>query len=220
MKVFTYIKDHSNRVYEKNFRKIGHLELWKHLIYELKGFDVFIDTDSNRVINDCASLSYVTAYRRDKKFIDIENDPKNKISPALLMVDNFLNLYVTDENEPIVVTHVTSPFLKKETINKAVSYLDNYNFVHSIHSIQDFAWISNNFNPLNFDPNIVQRTQDVEKIHFSSGAFFIFTKKTFKKYNTRLGPNTFYFNLNHLEAIEIDTDEDLEFARTIYKGMV
>ena len=179
MKVFTYIKDNSGRVPKKNFRKIGNLELWKHLIYELKEFDVFIDTDSPQIIDDCSELSHVTAYKRKQEFIDLEHDPSNKISPVMLMVDNFLDRYVPDD-ETIILTHVTSPFLKKDTLYKAVRCLDDYNFVHSVHSVQDFAWLGDAFIPINFNPDVVQRTQDVPKIHFSSGAFFIFKKSTFK----------------------------------------
>lgn len=223
MKIFTYIKDNSSRVKRKNFRNLGGLPLWKHLMYEVFGVETFIDTDSQEVINECLSdpsLSHVTAYPRDQKFIDMENDPSNKLSPALLMVEKFMNLYVTNDQEPIVVTHVTSPFLNKSTILDAVKYLENgYNFVHSVYSVQDFAWIGEGFSPLNFDPSVVQRTQDVDKVHFSNGAFFMFTKSTFVKYNARLGPKTYYYNLSRAEAVEIDTEEDFKFAETVWRGL-
>jgi len=223
MKIFTYIKKDSSRVIKKNFQKIGALSLWKHLIYELLNFNIYIDTDSEEVIEECLKdpkLKNVIAYKRDERFINMENNPQNKLSPALLMVENFLDKFVEDPNEIIVLTHVTSPFLKKESIESALKYLDlGYEFIHSIHSIQDFAWLGDTFHPLNFNPKVVQRTQDVEKIHFSKGAFFIFTKKNFKKYKNRFGKNNFYYPLNHLEAVEIDTKDDLEFARILYEGI-
>jgi CMP-N-acetylneuraminic acid synthetase len=223
LKIFTYVKDDSSRVSKKNFQKIGSLDLWKHLIYELSDYDIFIDTDSTEVIDECSRdpiLKNVTAYERERRFIDMENDPKNRLSPSLLMTENFLDKFVSDPNEAIVLTHVTSPFLKKESVERALEYLDSgYDFVHSVHSIQDFAWIGDSFRTLNFDSSVVQRTQDVEKIHFSKGAFFIFTKRNFKKYKNRLGEKNFYYQLSHLESVEIDTQEDLEFARILYKGI-
>ena len=45
---------------------------------------------------------------RDKKFIDYEN--KGTKSPALFMIKNFLSKYVTNDNETIITTHITSPF--------------------------------------------------------------------------------------------------------------
>lgn len=224
MKIFTYIKDNSSRLERKNFRHIGNKEMWKHLIHELSDFDVYIDTDSSEVIRECNTdelLGRVIAYPREDKFIDIENDPKNKISPANLMVDSFLDNYVTDDDEVVVVTHVTSPFLRKETIMDAVSYLDKgYEFVHSVYERQDFAWMGDDYVPINFDPSVVQRTQDVPKLYFSNGAFFIFRKRDFKKYNNRLGKHNYYYPLSLVEAVEIDNLHDLDFAKLIYRGIV
>ena len=66
---------------------------------------------------------------------------------------------------------------------------------------------------------MIQRTQDVEEVHFSNGAFFIFNKRNFKKYKNRLGDKNFYYKLNNIEAIEIDTIEDLKLAKIVYKGV-
>ena len=60
---------------------------------------------------------------RDRKFIDLETDSDYKVSPVLLMIDNFLDKYVEDENEIIVTPHVTSPFIKLSTILDASKYL-------------------------------------------------------------------------------------------------
>ena len=50
MKYFLIIKEHSERVVNKNFIEIGGKSLWKHLVYELKGEDVYIDTDSKKIL--------------------------------------------------------------------------------------------------------------------------------------------------------------------------
>ena len=46
MKHFIYIKENSQRVKFKNFLKVRGLPLWRNLINELEGQDVYIDTDS------------------------------------------------------------------------------------------------------------------------------------------------------------------------------
>ena len=53
MKFFIVIKEKSQRIKKKNFVKLGNKELWKHLILELKGQEVFLDTDSNKIISEC-----------------------------------------------------------------------------------------------------------------------------------------------------------------------
>ena len=93
---FIIIKHNSERIKKKNFKKIGKLQLWEHLITTLKNKKVFIDTDSNYVIKKCKkSYNWVTAYKRDQKFIDME---KNRTaSPTLGMIKNFLNKYVKNK---------------------------------------------------------------------------------------------------------------------------
>ena len=49
----------------------------------------------------------------------------------------------------------------------------------------------------------------------SNGSFFIFRKKTFKRYNNRIGKNPYYYELKFPESIEIDNKEDLNLARKI-----
>ena len=226
MKIFTYIKNDSNRINKKNFQLIGGLELWKHLIYELNelGSEIYIDTDSTRVINDCnvdSKLSNVIAYPRKKQYIEIENDPDNDLSPANLMLENFLDTYVTDEDEIIVLTHVTSPFLKKETIKSVVEkYREgDFEYIHSVNKEKDFGFLENFDNPINFNPNVIQRTQDLKPIYFSNGAFFVMTKRMFKKNKNRWGPSVYFYPLDSIEGVEIDYPEDLKLAKIIYGGM-
>lgn len=216
MKYFVIIKENSERVHEKNFQEINGLPLWKYLINELDGQDVYIDTDSDQVIKECQDID-VTCYRRLDTHILLENDIEFKISPVLLMIDRFLNEYVKDENEIVITPHVTSPFLKLETIQKAVKKLEEgYDSVQSCTSHNEFAYFRGN--PINFDPLVVQKTQDLEPIVLGNGAFFIFTKKTFKELNNRIGKNPYFYKLNMPESIEIDDYEDLELARRWFNG--
>ena len=119
MLFFIIIKEKSERIKNKNFLKIGNLEMWKHLIKSLKKHKVFIDTDSKKIIKDCKRLfPWVTPYKRDKKFISLEKS--RKASPTLSMIKNFLTKHVNNDNEIIVTTHVTSPFIKIKTINSFI----------------------------------------------------------------------------------------------------
>ena len=55
MKFFIIIKEHSERVTSKNFLDLGGKPLYKHLLDELKGEDVFIDTDSEALYENLKS---------------------------------------------------------------------------------------------------------------------------------------------------------------------
>ena len=70
---FIIIKHNSERIRNKNFKKIGKHQLWQHLILKLKGKKVFIDTDSKTILKKCKKdYPWVTAYSREKKFINLE----------------------------------------------------------------------------------------------------------------------------------------------------
>ena len=219
MLFFIIIKKNSQRIKNKNFKKIGKLELWKHLVTNLKGQKVFIDTDSQQIINSSKkAFPWVTAYSRKKKFIKLEKT-KNT-SPTLSMIKNFLINYVKNPNEVIVTTHVTSPFLKLKTIKKAVKKLKQYDSVAAVTKDYNFAWLENKkkkLTPINFNPKKVTKTQNLNPIIQSNGAFFIFKKKTFMKYNNRIGKKPYYFEINFPESVEIDVKEDLNLARQICK---
>ena len=223
IKLFVIIKESSQRVPRKNFKVLGDKPLWKHLLYELFPYDVYVDTDSMEVLEQCSidtNLSHVTAYPRKQEYIDMEND-KN-LSPVLHLIDNFLKNYA-DDNDIIVTSHVTSPFLTTRTIMDAVKKLDaGYDSVLSVTKYCDHSWLEDNkkYKPINFNPKVVEKTQSLNQIVMMNGAFFIFTKKMFNTLNkSRLGKTPYYYELPSPEHIEIDTYDDFNLANLVYKGL-
>ena len=124
MKFFIIIKEHSQRLPNKNFLKLGDKPLYKHLLDELDGENVYVDTDSDFIYSELWNSS-VTCYKRKQKFIDLENDLNYKVSPVLLMTEYFLDNFVNHENEIIVTPFVTSPFIKLSTILDAIKFITN-----------------------------------------------------------------------------------------------
>ena len=213
MKYFIIIKDKSTRVPDKNFRILGDKPLYRWLVDKLPSNETFINTDSDRVEGDFNII------KRSEKHIRWENEQPT--SPVLDMINEFLDNHVEDENEIIVTPHVTSPFLTKETILKATEKLGEYDSIMSCTSHKEFAYLKRNNGviPINFHPKAVKRTQDLDPIIFQNGAFFIFTKKTFKEHNNRVGSNPYFYELDIPESIEIDYEEDYKLASMICEGV-
>jgi len=216
MKFFIIIKHNSERLPSKNFLVLGEKPLYKHLLDELDGEDVYVDTDSG-LLHQSLEHSTVTCYMRDKKFIDLELDLDYKVSPVLLMIENFLDKHVDDENEIIVTPHVTSPFVKLSTILDASEYLNKgYDTVQACTLHKEFTYFDGK--PVNFEEHVVQKTQDLKPVIMGNGAFFIFTKKTFKENNNRAGKNPYSYPLNIPESIEIDDKDDWNLAKRVYEN--
>ena len=222
MKIFTIIKEHSERIPDKNFVQINGYPLWWHLISELDGLDISVNTDSPKFIKQLQSykLKSINVIKRNQKHIDWENNKNIDSSPVEDMLFDFCK--TIDESETVVLTHVTSPFLKKQTIINAANVLNNDKKSKSIHSIQlikDFVWTkkNNEVRPVNFFTDRVQRTQDLSPIMISKGAFFIAKAGDILDQKKRLPEPLLFFPLDHTQSIEIDNFEDLEFAR-FFKG--
>ena len=218
MKIFTIIKEHSNRITEKNFTDVNGKPLWWHLLYELNGLDVTVNTDSPKFLKQLQSsnLKQIQVIKREEKHIKWENDKSIDSSPVEDMLFDFCK--TVDNSEMVVLTHITSPFLKKETIFKAIDILQNDHKAKSIHSVlqvQDFVWLKkgSQVSPVNFYTDRVQRTQDLQPILVSKGAFFIAKAGDILDQRKRLPEPLLFFPLNHTESVEIDNFEDLQFAR-------
>ena len=55
VKIFTIIKEDSKRVPDKNFANVNGNPLWWHLLSELEGLDVTVNTDSQKFIKQLRS---------------------------------------------------------------------------------------------------------------------------------------------------------------------
>ena len=210
MKFFIIIKEKSERLPNKNFLDLGGIPVYKHLLNELKTKDVYIDTDSDTIFNECNTLSKVTCYKRDTKHIKLENNIEFAVSPVLLMIENFLNKYVQDENEVIITPHVTSPYITLKTMLEATKMLATYDTVCACTEHKEFTYFKGE--AVNFNSNVVSKTQDLEPVVMGNGAFFIFTKKEFMKNKNRTSKNNCFYPITFPESIEIDTLEDFRLA--------
>ncbi len=220
MKIFTIIKEKSKRIPKKNFINVSGQPLWWHLLSELDGLDVTVNTDSQQFLEQLrnSNLKSIKVIQRDQKHIDWENDKNLDSSPVEDMLFDFCK--TIDKSEIVVLTHVTSPFLKKETIIDAVDMLQKDHKAKSIHSVlqvQDFVWLKkgSEVSSVNFFTDRVQRTQDLSPILVSKGAFFIAKASDILEQKKRLPEPLIFFPLNHIQGVEIDNFDDLDFARVL-----
>ena len=218
MKIFTIIKENSERIPNKNFSDVHGHPLWWHLLSELDGLDVTVNTDSKKFIKQLQSyeLKTIKVIKRLQKHIDWENNKLLDSSPVEDMLFDFCK--TLDRSEIVVLTHVTSPFLKKNTIIDAIDMLQNNNKSKSIHSVEfikNFVWIKKDYeaSPINFLSDRVQRTQDLPPILVSKGAFFIAKAGDILDQRKRLPDPVIYYPLDNIEKVDVDNLDDLEFAR-------
>jgi len=208
MKFFIIVKQTSQRLSGKNFLYLRNETLWERLINHLKGEEVYLNTDSKKILEACEHKDWVTTISRNQKHILME---ETNISPVTSMTIDFLNEFA-DNTDVIATPHCTSPYINKDTIYEAANKLnEGYDSVEAVTRHQHFAYY--NGQAVNFDLDVVQKTQDLEPIYLSNGAFFIFKKETFLERNNRRGHNPYLYPIAFPESIEIDTLEDFKLAK-------
>lgn len=224
MKFLTVIKGASERLPNKNFLKIGGKPLWRYCLDNLGAAEVHINTDVPDVLSDnLEGLSTVVQIiPRDQKHVDWEAQSAVRGSPVNSILESFFHEVVEDDAEPVVLFHVTSPFVRMKSVLEAATRLANYASVSSVQRVQDFAWLGEKSRrrPLNFDESRVSRTQDLPPIFLSRGAFFIVSKKSFMTTRTRNPEPHGFYEVDPLEAIEIDTLEDYKLANIVAEGLL
>jgi CMP-N-acetylneuraminic acid synthetase len=128
--------------------------------------------------------------------------------------------FIKEVNADIyILAHTTSPFIKSETVESALYKMTEgaYDSAFSAQRIQTFAWYKGE--PINYDLNDVPRTQDMEPIYVETSGFFMFVKEVFTNHRRRIGFNPYIQEVDIIEAIDIDTKEDYEFALLISENM-
>ena len=91
---------------------------------------------------------------------------------------------------------------------------EGYDSVLACTEHQEFTYFKGK--PVNFNPEVIQKTQDLEPVIMGNGAFFIFTKKIFKENNNRTGQNPYFYPITFPESVEIDNEPDFKLARGVY----
>lgn len=125
-----------------------------------------------------------------------------------------IEYFVRDvEADVYVLTHVTQPFTKEESICTALDKVlyEGYDSAFSCTCLQDYCWFRGK--PLNYDPADIVTTQNLEPVYMETGAFFIFRREVFKELHQRIGKKPYPCVMDPIEAIDIDTAEDFAFAR-------
>jgi len=215
MKIFIPIKEASQRVPKKNFRLFNDVPLYKHTLYKLKDFEVYVDTDSEEIIKQIGEdkdLSHVIAYKRSRPLVGHEVSVCDLIS-------YFANTHC-ESNEVICQVHVTSPFLKTKTLTSALSIFDEgYDSVISCNSLQTRLWRKEEYGmcPINHNPMKLEQTQDLPTYYEENSLFYMFYSDIILDTGNRIGTKPYFYITKFPENLDIDTEDDWELINMVNK---
>lgn len=209
------MKGESERVPNKNMRDFDGQPLCSVMLDKLVASDlidqVIINTDS-KLIKNFVEGRYDKVTIIERPFELRGNDVSmNKI------IANDINLYPADL---YLQTHSTNPLLRESTIEKAIEKFntnsENYDSLFSVNRFQT-RFYKENGKALNHNPEELIKTQDLPVLYEENSCIYIFTKKSFEKNNRRIGEKPILFEINQLEAVDIDVEEEFILAEKLHK---
>ncbi len=206
----------SERIPGKNYRDFAGKPLFHHIIGALidcrKFSHILIDTDSETI-----KTSIITHYA-DKNVIVVER-PQHLRDGTTPMNDVLLHDIQQIEADFYLQTHSTNPLLKPETLIKAIDlFMEKYPIYDSLFGVtrlQTRLW-DQLTQPVNHNPHILLRTQDLPPIYEENSTMYIFTRELLEHKHNRIGDRPLMFEVDALEAWDIDEELDFRVAEFLY----
>lgn len=209
MIIYIPIKENSQRVPQKNFREFQGKPLWEHTIDKLKDFQVVVDTDSETIIDACQDKEWVTTFLRPE---ELRGDKVSVVD----LIKNYFQDFPSDWW--ILQLHVTSPFLKVETIEKLRDKVSKQKIdsAFSVDKIQNRFWRDETYGlvPINHNPMKLEQTQDLPPYYMENSCFYLF-KRSVLDYGTRIGKKPLQIEIEFPENLDIDTEKDWEIVKLL-----
>lgn len=127
-----------------------------------------------------------------------------------------------DPSDLIILLQPTSPLLKLSSVSKCIEMLlENHGLssVITLRQAHPFMWEETEF--MNWDPSghsrkVRPRRQELSPSGYETGGCYAIRVKSLYEQGVRYPKPTGVVSVNHLEAIDIDTLEDLSLASTIF----
>lgn len=112
-----------------------------------------------------------------------------------------------------VLAHATSPFVRPETIRRGVDAVvsGGHDSAFAAERVQTFAWYKGM--PINYSPEDIPRTQDMEPVWVETSAFYVFRREVLVEHGRRIGFDPEIVEVSGMEAVDIDEPVDYEMAK-------
>jgi len=212
------MRHQSERVPRKNYRPFAGKPLYHYIITSLlkcqKISKVVIDTDSEFIINDAANVF---------PQVEIIERPPDLRDGNVPMNDILLNDVKQVQADFYLQTHSTNPLLSTESISDSIDRFltryPQYDSLFSVTKIQTRLW-DELTRPINHNPAILLRTQDMPPVFEENSNMYLFTKKTLEARNNRIGERPMMYELSPEESWDIDEESDFRIAELLYTDQV
>lgn len=209
------MKGHSERVPGKNMRSFCGRPLFHWIIMSLQNSNyiskIIINTDSQEIARNTLE---------NFNNVEIVERPESIRGDSVPMNDIIAYDLSRTHGEHFLQTHSTNPLLNTHTIDKAIeSYFKGLGMYDSLFSVTchqaRLYWQDGR--PINHNPQELLRTQELPPVYEENSNLYIFSRKSFSQSgNRRIGLKPQMFEMDRLEAVDIDEETDFLLAEAIH----
>lgn len=209
------MRHNSERVPGKNYRPFGDgRPLYQHVLDVLVACPaiekVVIDTDSPTIKDQCAER-----YGN----VQILDRPEHLRAGTTPMNEVLLHDMEQVPSQFYLQTHSTNPLISVDTVSTAIdAFFANYPAYDSLFSVTPYRtrlW-DPLARPINHNPNILLRTQDLIPLYEENSCLYIFNGDTLREKRNRLGSRPYMFEMSPFEALDIDEEINFAVAEAVF----
>ena len=227
MSLLTYIpaRGGSKGIRKKNLSKIGNKRLIDFTLEAAKRINkesfIFISTDDVEIFDHCKKKGFDIEYLRPSIFSSDSSLIVDGLLDALEWLKTNKNLFPTD----ILLLQPTSPFRNINQINECIEKYNEQNEISCVgvskilnHPRKSLLIEDNSWKFLKSDSKQIANRQFYENNYYYIDGSFYLSKTSFIEKNKSFVVEsvTKPYPMNHKYYLDIDEEEDLDFARAIY----
>lgn len=210
------MKGHSERVPNKNIRTFCGAPLYHRVVEALLASryveEVVINTDSEVIAADAvANFGRVRIVERPESI-------RGDFVPMNAIIAHDLSQSPGDH---FLQTHSTNPLLATATIDRAIeTYFEQLETRDSLFSVTRWQtrFYDQEGRAVNHNPAELLRTQDLPPLYEENSNLYLFSKGSFLAAGEkRIGLHPQMFEMDRLEAVDIDEESDFRIAEVLYR---
>ena len=214
----------SKRIPKKNIKKIENEPMigWpiKILLKTFTKNQILVSTDDKKIKKICEKYGLKVPFLRPKKLSGDKTGTIEVVNHALNWFEK--NFFVVDY---VLIVYPTAIFLKSKDIKSAINKIKKDKNCQCIFSASSFSYpvqrafyLNSKKNVKMFQPKYYNsRSQDLKKSFHDAGQFYLCKSSVIRKKKNLLISNPKIIIVPRYRSIDIDTFEDFEYAKKIFK---
>jgi len=194
----------------RNFADTTLLELRVEILKKVKGISkIQVNSDCDIILNKAKELG-VETFKRDPKYASDEADGK-------MVYECLSNACPT---EIMLIAFTPTPFIDENDYQNCIDIFNNEtcDSVISVQHKKDYMF--HDKKPVNFNPLKTCKSQDLPKYYNMTFGVTIVRTDFVKKNHSIWTENPYFYEVDELKALDIDTNMDFLICEEIYKKKI